>query len=109
MTSLKVSKTATRQPELITFLINFFPHQNLFTNRIYGGHLFFHFSNARLWYLKQYRTFVGPKSGPNRWRRTNERMDEQTDAHQNFEAPYTKALRAIRISTSFLKRFYNEN
>ena len=50
---------------------------------------------ARLGILKQYCTFQGPKSGPNRWRHRTDghRTDERTDAHQKFEASCTKALK----------------
>ena len=58
-----------------------------------GTPLFSIFFYARLGILKQYCTFQGPKSGPNRWRLTDERTHERTDAHQKFEASCTKALK----------------
>ena len=62
-----------------------------------GTPLFSLLFNARLGILKQYCRYRGPKSGPNRWQRTTD--TERTDAHQNFEASCTKALRA-KISAS---------
>ena len=65
----------------------------------------FPFFNARLGILKQYCTFQGPKSGPNRWRRTNGRTHERTDAHQKFEASCTKALKG-KNSVFFLESLF---
>ena len=60
-----------------------------------GTPLFYHLFYDRLCYLKQYRTYLGPKSDQNGGGQTDARTDARTDAHQNFEASCTKALRAI--------------
>ena len=65
-----------------------------------GTPLFYHLFYDRMWYLKQYCTYLGPKSGQNGGgQRTHARRDARTDAHQNFEASCTKALRAINSKT----------
>ena len=63
-----------------------------------GGHRLFTLLLRSIGVFKAISHIYGSKSGPNRMRRTDERTDERTneraDAHQNFEASYTKALRA---------------
>ena len=100
-------------PGLLTFWYTFFHIKICLRTGSRGTPHFPIFFNARLSYLKQYCRYQCPKSGPNRWRRTDGRTpDERTDAHQNFEASCTKALRAIiilqsdhRQTTKFLSFF----
>ena len=58
-----------------------------------GTPFFFLLFYARLGILKQYCTFHGPKSGQNGAGQTDAQRERRTDAHQKFEASYTKALK----------------
>ena len=65
-----------------------------------GTPLFHPLFNDLLSYLKQYRTFLDPKSGPNRWRRTpaTARTDRRTSKIWGLAQ---KPLRAIKTDKGY--------
>ena len=112
--SLK-SVTSPTSVGLLTFWHTFFHIEICLRTGSRGTPLFYPLFYDRLSYLKQYRTFLGPKSGPNRWRRTHARTNGQThikNLRPPAQKPFGQKLQVVpnvRALTDLLMHFLHSN